>query len=82
MNLSFGELSCFIDSLYESLGGDASPYVEDFRTITGGCHCVPPTEWFGDIYLMLKKLLKDHAITDEETTRLAKDIVRQLSKQF
>ena len=82
MDLSIGELGCFIDSLYESLGGDASLYAEDFRRITGGCHSIPPTEWVGDIFLVLKKLLKDHVITDKETARKAKDIVTQLSKQF
>ena len=82
MEFGVAELGDFIDKLYESLGGTASAYAENFRNITGGCHCIPPTEWFGDIYHLLKKLLKDRAIADKETARLAKDIVRQLSKQF
>ena len=82
MELDAAELGDFIDRLYESLGGAACAYAENFRTITGGCHCIPPTEWYGDIYLVLKKLLKDHAIKDKETARLAKDVVRELSKRF
>ena len=82
MELDTAELGDFIDDLYESLGNADSPYAEDFRTITGGCHCIPPTEWYGNIYLALKKLLKDRAITDKETARLAKGIVKQLSKHF
>ena len=51
MNISNIELGKFVDEVYESLGGINSPYAANFQNIIGGCYCIPPTEWYGSIYL-------------------------------
>ena len=80
MNMSDTELGEFIDNVYEDLGGINSPFANDFRYIIGGCHCIPPTEWYGDIFLVLKKVLAEKAISDEDTVKKAECIVKHFSK--
>jgi len=76
------ELGKFIDELYESLGGYKSQFVKDFENIIGGCHCIPQTEWYGDIYLTLKKMLSLKVITNMDTAEEAERIVAYFSHYF
>jgi len=76
------ELSEFLDTLYEELGGISSPYANDFQYVIGGCHCIPQTEWYGDIFLALKKVLSEKAISNKEMVEKAECIVKHFSKWF
>ena len=76
------ELGAFVDKVYESLGGIHSTYALDFQNIIGGCHCIPPTEWYGDIYITFKKVLNENSITDKEMAEKAKEVVMQFSKEL
>jgi hypothetical protein len=73
------ELDKLIDSVYQSVG---IQYAEDFRNILGGCHCYPPTEWYGDIYLAFKKILNDNAIEDKCIKAQLIEVIEQLSNGF
>lgn len=73
------ELENFIDTVYRIVG---EGYSEDFKYITGGCHCCPATEWYGDIYLAFKKVLNDDVIIDKYIKEQIVGVVEQLSKCF
>ena len=53
------DLENLVDTVYRIVG---ERYSNDFKNIIGGCHCWPATEWYGDIYLAFKKVLKDGVI--------------------
>ncbi len=76
------ELGHFVDRVYTSIGGSQSKYDALFQKIIGGCHCIPPTEWFGDVYLTFRKLLEDHAIIDETLTKQAEEVVGHFQDYF
>jgi hypothetical protein len=51
------EIEKLVDAVYELVG---EQYSDDFKYIIGNCHCIPPTEWLGDICLAFRKVLNDN----------------------
>ena len=59
--MEYKELVNLITDVYNIVG---KKYSKQFESILGGCNVYPPTEWFGDVYLVFKKILKDNVIND------------------
>jgi drug/metabolite transporter (DMT)-like permease len=79
MQMDLKEIENLVDTVYGVVG---EKYSEQFKSITGGCHCIPPTEWYGDVYLAFKKIIKDDAIKDERLKKQMRDELKYLSKWF
>lgn len=73
------ELENFVDTVYRIVG---ERYSDDFKYIIGGCHCYPATEWYGNIYLAFKRVLKDDVINDKHIKEQIIGVIEQLSKWF
>lgn len=73
------ELENFVDIVYQIVG---ERYSEYFKYITGGCHCSPATEWYGDIYLAFKRVLEDNIINDKHIKEQMVSVIEDLSKFF
>ena len=71
------QLAELVDLLYEHLGGNASPYGEQFSGIIGGCSCFPPTQWMGDISHAFQKVLADGAIRDAALKAKVEYVLRE-----
>lgn len=73
------ELEQLVDLLYVQVD---IKYKTNFSSIIGGCHCIPPTEWYGDIFLVFSKLLRENAIHDSQLKEKVCTVVELLSQYF
>lgn len=73
------ELEELVNTVYGIVG---EQYSDDFKDIIGGCHCLPATEWYGDIYLAFKNVLNDDVINDKYIKKQMIDVIKHFSKWF
>lgn len=73
------ELEKLVDDVYSIIG---ERYSKEFKYIIGGCHCYPTTEWYGEVYLVLKKVLNDNEVNEKHIREQISIAVEQLSKNF
>lgn len=57
-------------------------YKVEFVSLTWGCHCSPPTEWYGDVFTAFSKILKNDVIQDDRIKSQMKSVINLFSKYF
>lgn len=57
-------------------------YKDKFKNILGGCHCYPPTEWLGDVYILFRILLNENAIKSKDTEIKIQAYITYYSRWF
>ena len=77
--MEYKELVNLITDVYNIVGKKNS---KQFESILGGCNVIPSTEWFGDTYLVFKKILKDKVINDTQLEERIIAYIEHFSQWF
>ena len=75
------ETEQLISEVYDSLDDTHKARFRNHDVI-GGCHCIPPTEWYGDMFLAFTELLQDHAVRNTVLEERIRSAVSYLSQWF